>query len=903
MGGYWTKTLEQALKETRTTQSGLSAQEAQRRLLSDGPNTLGSDDKYKLLKIFWSNTNSLLVYVMIGAAIISYYLKEILEFYVIMLIVIATVGLGVLQEYGAERTIRALSKYAQQYTSVLRDGKETRVPSLELVVGDIIVLTKGTIVPADARVIVAEGIICDESILTGESVGKSKSARKISGVDIPLADQDNMVFSGTSISAGKGLAVVVSTGTRTQIGMISDKLRQLGDQKSPLQRKVDTMGKNISAVIIVCCALILILLLLADVPLGISLIIVSAVAVAGIPESFPLAMTVSLSVGVKRMVKHKALVKNLSSVETLGTTTVICTDKTGTLTQNKMRVTRIQFADGTTLRVDGTAYDPSHIFVAAHGKSVNNTLSKYSMFFSTAILCNDSNVVRSEEQWMLQGEPTEGALLAMAKSAQYNDVEMRSRKRIFELPFSSDTKYMIAGYASTKQGNHGATAYMKGAVERVLSRCTHYRVSPNKIVRMNASFRRKSHAFIEESAKDGYRILGLATKKTERFKGKISADGFVFEGMVAIEDPLRPEAFEAVRKCKAAGIRIIMITGDHQFTAQKIAASVGILGAEDIVMDGSRIDTMSDEQLDSAIGRVAVFARATPDHKFRIVSSLQRRGEIVAMTGDGVNDALALKKADIGVAMGKNGTEVAREAADLVLLDDNFSTIVQAVAEGRTIYSNIRRFVYYLLTSNFALVALMLAAVMMGYAHALPLTALMILFINVVTNTFPALALSVEPTHKDVMAQRPRDPKESIFNTSLLVKTSFAAAIIFAVTGGIFLWEKFFANHGAAATMAFATMVIATLFHTFNARRLHGTCFDKDFFSNHYAFYSVVGSFGLLWLVIHSAWGNRVFDTVPLTQESWAVVILLGAVIIVVLEIVKLLVRLEIGERDRYARQ
>ncbi|MBU0471049.1 MAG: HAD-IC family P-type ATPase, partial [Nanoarchaeota archaeon] len=736
----------------------------------------------------------------------------------------------------------------------------------------------------------------DESILTGESIQKYKRTDKIEELEVPISDQHNMLFAGTSITNGHGHGIVIATGLESEIGKISLTLKKIGFQKSPLQKQIDDMSKRIAYAVIIVCTFLLFILLSKNFGIFESLILVGAVAVSGIPESFPLALTMALSNGVKRMAKKNAIVKDLSAVETLGTTTVICTDKTGTLTENKMFVEKVFFSDGLEVEVKGHKYNPTSTFLNKQGVFDKYKFTNYQEFFKVCILCNDTQLSIKDEEWVLSGEPTEGAILSLAKSAGFDDLTIiKENKQIFEIPFDPFEKFMI----TINEKHDKKTAYLKGAIEKVLEKCSYIRTKNKEIIKLNQNMVDEVLSQVHHYSNQTYRVLGIATKQVENIHENLNS-GFIFEGLVGIDDPIREQAYNAVKECQSANVRVIMITGDHKHTAKSVGKKLGLIQSnEDLVLEGWELDKMSDEELDTIISKVAIFSRTTPDHKLRIVSSLQRKGEIVAMTGDGVNDAPALKKADIGVSMGKSGTEVAREASNMVLTDDQFSTIVNAIKEGRTIYSNIRRFIYYLLTGNMTEVILIVSTVLIGLVT--PLTALMILFINLVTSTFPALALSVESTHIKVMKQKPRNPDEKILSHYILLKIFVLVPLLFLGTLALFLWELNIGGGGIekARTVAFVTLIMFELMHTFNARSLHTTIFNKNFFSNKYIFIAVGTSMTLTILTIYTSIGQRIFNTIPLSILEWMTITLVSSLVIILAETIKALIKSEFKEQKR----
>lgn len=898
---YSLKRSEVVQKLNSSKDDGLSSSEVSKRLNDYGSNSFIREDKYRLLKIFFANFKNFLIYVLFAAALISLFAKEKLEFYIILFIIIITIVLSFIQEFSADRTVKALNNLRPKDVTVIRNSKKISIMPENLVPGDIVLLNRGDLIPADMRILECNGISADEAILTGESVSKPKSEKVLEKSGVAISSTTNILYASTSITSGSGKGIVYATGFDTEIGKLSENIQQIKTTKSPLQKKIDAMSKRISLIVIVVCIMMFITMLSSGVSVSLALLIVSAVAVAGIPESFPLAMTLSLSRGVKKMAQKNALLKNLNSVETLGNTTVICTDKTGTLTENKMKISKLFFGLKETLDVQGVAYVPDYK-IFKNSKTISSK-DLNDNFFISSILCNNSSLYKENEQWKLEGEPTEGAFISLAQSQGYDEVKLRDEyKKIHEEPFTPEKKYMITVHRD--KSKKSSLVSMKGAAERVLMRCAHYRDERGKIYSFSKTDKKHFLDLIEKQTSDGFRVMAVASKHlTQSTNDKLNShfeNGFTLEAIVGIEDPIREQVFSAVEECMNAGIKIVMVTGDHKLTALSIAKKLKIITSDkDIALTGEELAEIDDEHLDQIIENVRVFSRVTPEDKLRIISSFQRKGQIVAMTGDGVNDAPALKKADIGVSMGKNGTEVAREASDMILLDDNFATIVAAVKEGRTIYSNLRRFVYYLLTTNFAQVGIIFLAILLGFVYTLPLTAIMILFINLVTSTFPALALSVEPTHDKVMTYKPRDPKERILSKYILTKILVIFPIMMFSAFTLYLWELQILNSGVnkAMTVTFLVMVFSGLFHTFNARRLHTTIFNKDFFGNIYVFISVAFSAFLTILAIGTSYGRELFGLTQVGVYDWFIVLLFSSFIVVFAEILKFSISNEFEEQ------
>jgi len=904
---FWhLRTVDEVFSELQSSKQGLNDKDIKDRLKLYSENKLSSKEFFNWHKVLFDKVNSLLIYILFAASIIALISGETLEFVIILIIILMTVFLGFFQEYKADKTIKALNNLSAKKVLVMRNGVKKEILSEHLVVGDIVYLKRGDIVPADLRLIEVLGLQINEAIITGESVDRLKIVKHLSEENIGLADMTNLAFSSTSVTAGNGIGVVVETGLNTFIGKISSSIENIKNEKSPIQKKIDLMSKRISYIVLSIAFLLFLILLLKGNTLYFSLLLVSAVAIAGIPESFPLALTLTFSSGIKKMAKQNAIVKDLNSVETLGTTTVICTDKTGTLTENKMRVVNVCLPYDMNFDIKGIGYEPNNTFYL-NKKIVNKSELKISpQFLNALVLCNDSEINFEDGNWKLLGEPTEGALLTFAKSLDIDDNVLREdNKKIEVVPFNPIKKYMISVNKSVNNKNK-YDFYLKGAGEIVLNKCSYIRAKDNILIKLNSKIKQEIIENIEKYNSKGLRVLSIASKsivdksnlKKEFISNNIEVDKYIYEGFVAIEDPIREEVYEAVEQCHKSGIKIVMITGDHKLIAQNIGDKLNLLTPHsNRILEGFEIDKLNDKELDEIILEVSIFARTTPEHKLRIVDSFQRIGQIVAMTGDGVNDAPALKKADIGISMGKNGTEVAREASNMVLTDDNFATIVKAVKEGRTVYSNIRRFIYYLLTGNFTEVGLILLSLIIGLS--LPLTALMILFVNLVTSTVPALALSIEPTHNKVMNQKPRNPKERLLSGYILTKIIVLIPFLLFGTLGLFMWELFIVEGSLekAMTIAFATLITFELFHAFNARRLHTTIFDKGFFENKYLFIAIGVSFLLMLISIYSTVGQKIFSTVPLLLQDWLIIIFVSLFVIIFTEIVKLSIKAEFKEQ------
>ncbi|MEM5772832.1 MAG: cation-translocating P-type ATPase, partial [Candidatus Aenigmatarchaeota archaeon] len=792
---------EDVIKTLESSEAGLSELEAKRRLEKFGLNEIKEKKKISPFKIFLRQFKSFLIAILLVAAIVSLFLKEFLDASAIFAILMMNAFLGFYQEYKAEKAMESLKKMMVQKVKVIREGKQTEISSKELVPGDIIILEEGEGIPADARIIEAFSLATDESALTGESTPVEKQVKPIQ--DLPIAERSNMVFMGTYVARGRGKAIVVATGMNTEVGKIAKEIEE-AEEETPLQKKLDKFGKWLGLLVLVVCFFVFVLGYLEDLDIVDDFFTAVALAVSAVPEGLPAVVTVALALGVNRMAKRNALVRKLSAVETLGCTTVIAADKTGTMTVNEMCVKKV-WCSGKIVEVSGTGFEPRGEFFS-EGKSVEPTKDNDLMLLIKAgLICNNSTIEFKEGKWHVIGDPTEAALLVLASKAGL----AKQEKAEFEIPFSSERKLMTVVY---KQGKE-FVAFTKGAPEKVLQLST-YILKKGKAERLGEKEKAKISFEMEEMAKQGFRVLALAYKRVKKIEESKLEKGLTFLGFVGMIDPPRPEVKQAIETCKQAGIRVVMITGDHRLTALAIAKEIGLVEGEEEILTGEELEKMSEEELEEKVEKVAIYARVSPQHKSRIVKALKKKGHIVAVTGDGINDAPALKKSDIGVAMGIKGTDVAKEASDMVLLDDNFATIVNAVEEGRGIYDNIRKFVRFLLCINFDEIALITTAIILSTMLPnlpLPLLPLQILWLNLVTDGFPALALTADPYEEDLMKKKPRNPKHGILHGMLLF-ILMATLVNFISTFTIFIWSF---NSGYTPeeirTMVFTTAVFFEL--------------------------------------------------------------------------------------------
>jgi len=882
---YFQLSVDEVLKALQTSLQGLSTEEAQRRLKEYGANEVVREKKKSPLLLFLSQFTNFLVVILIVAAFISAYLGDYVESIAIFAIVLMAGVLGFVQEYRAEKALESLKALSAPTARVIRDGKEHVVQAREIVPGDIVVLHAGDRVPADGRLIEAINLRVDESILTGESVPVEKNADPILQDNLPVSERYNMVFSGTVVVNGRGLMVATATGMNTEFGKIAHMLGEVEEKKTPLQVNLDRTSKLIGTFALILCAIISGIGIARGYDVLEMFIWGVALAVAIIPEALPAVVTISLALGVRRMVKRQALIRKLHAVETLGCVTYICSDKTGTLTKNEMTVQKV-WVDRKVIEVTGVGYFPEGEF-KTDGKPFPKDDEHLQMLLKVAVLCNDSELFYSEEdkKWKVKGDPTEGALVVAAKKAGLDKMELeRLYPRIDEIPFDSERKMMTTVHTLDEET---LLICSKGAPEVILHKSSHI-LQEGKICELTQGEREAVLEAAQSMAKSALRVIGVAYRILSRSSYSDSSleSGLIFLGLLGMIDPPRDVAKPAIQTCKQANIKPVMITGDHKITAEAIARELGILTNGEVI-SGVELEAMSDEELERRVERIEVYARVNPASKLRIVKALQKRGHVVAMTGDGVNDAPALKQADIGVAMGITGTEVAKEASDMILLDDNFATIVAAVEEGRTIYANIRKYLVYLLTGNTGTVVGLTSALVAGLP--VPLSAVQILFINLLMDGAPAVALSVEPPEPDVMKKPPRDPKESIFNRYALTFIPLMGLWIGLCALFLFIYQLKTADLAKAMTAFFAGIICMRLANALNCRSEDTSLFKLGLFTNKWLVIALLSSLTLMLLAIYVPFLSKVFNTVPLSFTDWLMIGALALSVIILDEIHKLL--------------
>ncbi|MDF2721127.1 MAG: ATPase [Paenibacillus sp.] len=874
---------------------GLTWEEAKSRRERDGDNELKEKKNVSLIALFLNQFKDFMVLVLMAATLISGLLGEYLDAITIVAIIVMNGILGFIQEFRAERSLRALQELSAPSAKTVREGVVVHIPAKELVAGDIVLIESGDRIPADLRWIEANSLYVEESALTGESVPVGKHTNALPDEDVPLGDQKNLGFMGTMATRGTAKGIVIRTGMATEMGKIADLLQNTESMETPLQHRLEQLGKILIAVAIGLTIMVVVAGIMHGQPPYAMFLAGVSLAVAAIPEGLPAIVTIALALGVQRMIKRKAIVRKLPSVETLGCASVICSDKTGTLTQNKMTVTHL-WLGGNVLEVTGDGYEPSGK-ITAKGELVdlrqNQTLRR---MLQIAVLCNNASlheeVPESKKKgagksaapakpiYSIKGDPTEGALVVLGAKA---GVTRQSLDGLYtrkgELPFDSDRKRMSV--IMSHQG--GRLLFTKGAPDVVLEKCA-YVLWDGKVIPFTASLKQKVHAANEGMARNALRVLGFAYKELKSTDLEDTPhtmeQQLVFVGLTGMIDPPRTEVRDAIQVCKKAGIRTIMITGDHQSTAEAIAKQLGMIPPNGLTMSGQQLAAMSDEELDEKVEHVYVYARVSPEHKLRIVKSLQRGGHVVAMTGDGVNDAPAIKASDIGISMGQTGTDVTKEASALVLSDDNFATIVAAIEEGRGIYENIRKFIRYLLASNVGEIMTMFLAMMMGMP--LPLIPIQILWVNLVTDGLPAMALGVDQPEKDLMQQKPRTAKENIFARRLGWKIVSRGLLIGVCTLAAF-WIMLRIHPDSsdvlvrAQTVAFATLVMAQLIHVFDCRSSR-SIFHRNPLQNKYLVLAVLSSLVLLLAVMYIEPLQPIFKTVPLGMTEWLITLLFAGI-------------------------
>ncbi|MTH52683.1 calcium-translocating P-type ATPase, SERCA-type [Bacillus mangrovi] len=858
-----------SVKTDRDT--GLSDSEVQSRYSKFGYNELEEAKKTSALLLFLGQFKDFMVLVLFGATIISAFLGEYIDAVAIIAIVLLNGVLGFLQERRAERSLEALKQLSAPQVSALREGEWVRIPSRGLVPGDIVKFTAGDRIGADVRLLSVKSLEIEESALTGESLPVQKTCGALKVQEAGLGDLTNMAFMGTLVTRGSGTGMVVATGMKTAMGQIADLLQSAGTLDTPLQKRLEQLGKILIVVALLLTALVVGVGVIQGHSVYAMFLAGVSLAVAAIPEGLPAIVTVALALGVQRMIRQKSIVRKLPAVETLGCASVICSDKTGTMTQNKMTVTDI-WSEGRQWKVTGTGLDLSGAFTFRDEPVLPKNEKALQQLLTFGMLCNTAHLIDKEEEKRIDGDPTEGALLIAAMKAGITREGLEKKFTIIEeFPFDSSRKRMSVIAEDTAGKRFVVT---KGAPDVLLSLSRHV-LWENRQQHMASSHEQRIKESIESMASKALRTIAIAYKPlhgSHKISQEEAERDLVFLGLQGMIDPPRPEVKQAIKECRAAGIKTVMITGDHVITARAIARQLDLLPQNGKVMEGSELNRLSDEELEQIADDVYVFARVSPEHKLKIVKALQKRGHIVAMTGDGVNDAPAIKAADIGIAMGITGTDVAKEASALVLADDNFATIKSAIKEGRNIYENIRKFIRYLLASNVGEILVMLFAMLL--ALPLPLVPIQILWVNLVTDGLPAMALGLDQPEGNLMNRKPRHPKEGVFARKLGWKVISRGFLIGGATLGafLFIYSRDPENLAYAQTVAFSTLVMAQLIHVFDCRS-EKSIFDRNPFENMYLVWAVISSVILMLAVIYYPPLQPIFKTVPIVLRDWVLIL------------------------------
>ncbi len=880
MVDYYSLSVSETIKSLNSSKNGLTEAEAKKRLEEFGYNELEKGKGHSAITIFLSQFKNALIILLIFAGFLSLFLGEEIEAIAIFAIVLLNAILGFVQEYKAEKAIEALEKISAPTAIVLRDGKEQKIPAREIVPGDILILEAGDIISADSRLIELSSLQIDEASLTGESVPSKKLVESFK-VGTPVADQENMAFMGSSVTYGKGRSIVTSIGMKTEFGKIAKSLQGTKEVQTPLQIKFTQLAKQIGIVAIILIIIVLITGTLQGTLFRTMLLLALALTVSTIPNSLPIIVTVGLSMGTKRLAKKNMLIKKLPAAESLGAATIICSDKTGTITKNQMTITDL-FFNNQTVKVSGTGYAPEGNF-SYNNKQINP--KQLELLLRIGYLCNSAKLVKKENKYEIIGDPTEGSLIVLGKKGKLEDDNLdKNFSLIEELPFDSDRKRMSVIFEN--KINKKTEAYIKGAPDLLLKVCDRI-VENGKVRKLTEKDRKQILKMNETFASQALRVLALAYNEISGSK-KYSIDNvesnLIFAGLVGMIDPPRDEVKQAILQCEEAGIRVMVITGDHAITTKAVAKKIGLFKKGDIVLTGADVEKMSDSELEEQIDKIRIIARAMPIQKSRVVDALQKNGHIVAMTGDGVNDAPALKKADIGIAMGITGTDVAKEVAKATLTDDNFATIVNAIEEGRNIYNKMIKSAKYLLSCNAGEITAVFMAIMLNFP--LPLLPLQILLMNLLTDDFPALGLGFESSEEGIMKLPPRDPKEKPISKQIFLSIAIFGLIMGLGTLFMFMQYKDI-NVPKAQTIAFTTLVMFQMFAVMSSRTLYSSLKHLNPFSNLWLLGAVCVSLIVQAAVIYWAPLQAIFGTVPLLGMDWLKIIGISSLGFIMMEISK----------------
>lgn len=869
---------------------GLTSDEAKQRLEKFGPNVIESSNKKSLAKKIIEQIADPMVILLVLASIVSAFTGDTVEAVIIIAIVVINAIMSIIQEGRAEDSVAALQKMSSPEATIIRDGGRKKVKAEELVPGDVVIIETGDIIPADMRLLESSNLQIDESSLTGESVAVEKDSSVEFDSEVGIGDRDNFAFSSSIVTYGHGKGLVTATGSETEIGKIATSLESVEAKDTPLQKQLKKLSKLLAILVVIVCILVFVVgYFRSNMDMLENFMVAVSLAVAAIPEGLTAVVTIVLSIGMNRMAERKAIVKNLLSVETLGSTTVICSDKTGTLTQNEMTITKV-YTNGDEFEVEGSGYEPKGDIRDSKGEVINDH-DQIKLLMTIASLCNDANLIRENDTYKITGDPTEGAMLTFSEKWNINQENLNEKHpRLEEIPFDS-TRKMMTTFHEMDGKNYG---YTKGAPDVVIDKCSKTLVN-GEIVDFTDDLKKKALEVNTSLASQALRVMAYSFKPMETLDTEITSENIehdmVFVGLTGMIDPPRPEAKAAVKECHASGIDVVMITGDYFETALAIAKELGIATSRDQAMQGSDLNDKTEAEIREIVKTKRIFARVSPENKVQLVKALQQNGEIVAMTGDGVNDAPAIKNADIGISMGITGTDVAKDTADMILVDDNFATIVNAVEEGRVIFSNIKKFVSFLLSCNIAEVLIVFLSILFGLPS--PLTPIQLLWLNLVTDAFPALALGVEPAEPGIMEEDPRDPNSSIISgrtrTDLIAQSIFITVAVLAsyIVGLKFIFPN---SIEGAHTMVFATLITSELLRAFSIRSNKFTLKELGFGSNPQLIKATLLSFALLLIVMYVPVLRDLFEVVSLTWE-WLPVLALALIPLVLGEVSKVIRR------------
>ncbi len=862
-----TKSIDEVIETSNTdVEQGLDSQEVEKRTEKYGANILETAEKVSPLKILFHNIHNIIVYLLLIASFVAFLMGDPVEGVAVIIAILIAVLSGFISEYKAQKSVESLQKMTKTIAKVKREGEIKEVPSSEIVVGDLLFIEEGDSITADARLVKVKNFAAIESSLTGESEAVDKDSEFMSEEDTPLGDRKNMVYSGTAATRGNAYAIVTSTGMDTEIGKISGMLKNEDKEQTPLEEQLDKLGKTLILFAGIVAFLVIIIGIISGEEVYFIIKIGIILAIAAVPEALPAVSTITLAIGMKTMASHNALVKSLPAVETLGSTTVICTDKTGTLTENQMTVKKIQLIDGKTYDVEGKGYEPEGKILEDESQVDLSESSDLKALIEAAVMSSNATLTEEDNQYKIVGDPTEGGIVVLGKkvSSDRTDMEENGYRRIGEIPFDSTDKFMATAYEVDGQEKR---LYIKGAPDTLIEMMSDGDVSSESMHEMNDTL-----------ADKGMRVLAIAEIRdytgdgSEESMREAIEKGIHLLGFTGIFDPPREDVKQVIKETQDAGIRVIMITGDHPKTASNIAKQIGMENYDEVIT-GKEMDKMSDETLAEKIRHTSIFARVSPENKLQIVRALNIDKEVTAMTGDGVNDAPALNGADIGIAMGIRGNEVAKDASDMILTDDRFSTIVDAIKKGRTIFDNIEKFVYFLFSCNVVEISVVFAAIILRLP--MPIIALQILWLNLVVDVLPAMSLAWEPAEEDIMKRNPRNPEQAIVTKSFVFKVlrnggfiGLGSLIVFIIGLELAYSEE------AARTMAFSTMAFGQILHIFNVREKDSFGLDKTVFKNPNLIGALVISVCLQMTAVYLPFLNRVMETTPLDLSKWIIVII-----------------------------